>query len=286
MQEIKLISHSFEDYSLIDSGEGYRLERYGDVILSKPDPQAVWQKKTDFWKSAQLIFKDGQWAREGQLPEKWLVQFKNLHFVVKPTPFKHLGLFPEQAVHWEWIEHLLSSVSQKREIKVLNLFGYTGALSVVAASQGAKVTHIDASKSSLEWVKENEQASGLSESPIRIIQDDCLKFLNREIKRGNKYDIVIADPPAFGHGASNEVWKFNEGFPDLVKNIKEVLSPQPLAVLINAYAISASSLMLSNVLADYFPSQELECGEVVINEETGRVFSTGLYAKWQATINH
>lgn len=278
MEEIKILSETIQDYELIDSGGGRRLEKFGDFLISKPDPQAIWKTKTNDWKNAQLIFENKIWINKGGVPESWKMTWENLIFKVTPTPFKHMGIFPEQVVHWKWAKEKI--ITSNRKLKVLNLFGYTGALSLVCAKSGAEVTHVDASKKAIEWLKENEKLAGI-ENSIRVIHEDCLKFIKREITRGKTYDLIFADPPVFGHGVDAEVWKFNEKFPELMENIKKLLSDEPVGVLVNAYAISSSSIMLANVFKDYFPQEEITYGELCITERTGRLFSTGIFARWE-----
>src|SRR3989344_1630741 len=274
------ITGGFPDYSLIDSGGGYRLERFKDIVVAKPDPQAIWKRRTKLWDKADLIFnkETNAWEKRSEVPDSWNLKWGNLKFKVKPTPFKHLGIFPEQSDHWDFIKRKIEH--EEREKKVLNLFGYTGAASVVSEAFGGLVTRVDASKPALIWVKENEKLNNLS-GEIRVINDDCLKFTGREIKRGAKYDLILADPPAFGHGAQNETWKFNEGFPKLLANVINLLSDEPIGILINAYAISSPSTMLLNTLRDYLSGGKVTYGELLLSEETGRNFSTGIYARWE-----
>lgn len=279
MEEIKILSETMKNYELIDSGEGKRLEKFGDFLISKPDPQAIWKTKTNDWKNAQLIFENKNWINNGSVPESWKMAWENLIFKVTPTPFKHMGIFPEQVAHWKWAKEKITN--SNRKLKILNLFGYTGAISLVCAKNGAEVTHVDASKKALEWLKENEKLSGI-ENSIRVINDDCLKFVKREITRGKKYDLIFADPPVFGHGINSEVWKFNEKFPELMENIKKLLSEEPVGILVNAYAVSSSSIMLANVFKDFFPQEEIIFGELCIKERTGRLFSTGIFARWES----
>ncbi len=280
------ITKNWADYELIDSGSEQRLERFGKYILSRPDPQAIWKKKLpeSEWLKANAEFKRtegdrGKWIQKN-MPTKWEMSYKNLKFYCKMAPFKHTGIFPEQSVQWDFIQDSIKSAN--RPTNILNLFGYTGAASLAAASAGAKVTHIDASYPTIGWARENQKLSGLDEKPIRWIQDDAIKFCKREVKRGVKYDGIILDPPAYGHGPEGETWKFNEHFPILLEICKEFLSDKPLFIIVNAYAISSSALMLENVLKDYFGDLggSVEVGELALQEkDEGRLLSTGIFAQ-------
>lgn len=283
-----LITGGFEDYELIDSGEGRRLERFGEFILDRPDPQIIWKKGDPLvWDKASAIFErtsedNGKWVQNISIPEKWQVHYKNLTFWVKLTPFKHTGLFPEQETQWSLLEEKI--LNSKRDINVLNLFGYTGAMSLVAAKAGAKVTHVDASKPAVTWANENRELNGMQNLPIRWIVDDALDFVNREIKRENKYDVVIMDPPAYGHSPTGVVWEFNKDFPRLLEATRKVLSDNPIMVLVNAYAISSSATTLANTMSDYFSdiNGTIKKGELNIKEKSkGRLLSTGIYSTWE-----
>ncbi len=282
-----LSTKGFPDYELIDSGNGQRLERFGKYMLVRPDPQIIWKPKKDnsVWEKADASYiqngNKGRWDNKGKVPEKWLLKYKNLSFFCKLTPFKHTGVFPEQALNWDFIQEKIQGTG--REINVLNLFGYTGISTLVALSSGAKVTHLDASKPAMLWARENQEASKLSEKPIRWILDDALKFTQREVKRNVKYDAIIMDPPIYGHGPEGEKWDFNESFPKLMELCKNVLSDAPLFVIVNAYAISSSSLMLLNVLQDYLDDLggTFEYGELALQEiDSKRLLSTGIFARW------
>lgn len=272
-----LTTDGWEDYALLDSGEGYRLERFGDYVLSRPDPQAIWSRKLDIgaWSQAAAEFSD-KWKLRNPMPEKWQMQYKDLKFWAKLSPFKHTGVFGEQIVQWDWLW-------EKARGRVLNLFGYTGIATLVCAKAGAEVTHVDASKPSIAWARENLELSGLSKKPVRWIMEDVVKFCKREVRRGATYDGIIMDPPVFGHGPSGEVWKFNESFPVLLELCKKLLSPTPAFLLINAYAVSASAIMLNNVLEDLTKGLKgkIEYGELVLVESVGRrMLSTGIYGRW------
>jgi len=277
-----LETSGWEDYELIDSGNGRRLERFGKYILSRPDPQAIWLPKAspETWDNADAVFDEG-WKTKIKISDKWIVKYQNISLYLKLTPFKHTGIFPEQKIHWDYI--LQKIPSAKRQPNILNLFGYTGVSSLVAAGAGAKVTHVDASRPAITWFRENQSLSGLMDKPIRIIVDDAIKFTAREIKRGIKYDGVIMDPPVYGHDPKGGIWDFNKDFPHLLENCSEILSGSPLFVIVNAYAVSASALMLENVMKDYFENLggKIEVGELCLKEKVGgRLLSTGIFARW------
>ena len=253
-------SEFWKDYELLDTSDGEKLERWGKYILIRPDPQVIWTnvKKHPAWKTADGIYNrsssgGGSW-NENRLPEKWTINYGELRFLIKPMGFKHTGLFPEQAANWDWFSELIRKAG--RPIKVLNLFAYTGGATVAAAKAGASVCHVDASKGMVAAAKENAALSGLADAPIRYIVDDCKKFVEREIRRGNKYDGIIMDPPSYGRGPTGEVWKIEESIDDFVKLTREVLSDEPLFFLLNSYTtgLSASTMKYiadSRLLCDY-----------------------------------
>lgn len=284
-----LVTKPSTEYELMDSGEGEKLERFGDIVLSRPDPQALWKKNLpkENWAKADAIFsrdgKEGQWRIKEGTPDKWTIGLGDFKFIIKPTAFKHTGLFPEQSVNWEWIKRVITN-SNNRDIEVLNLFGYTGGASLACAKVGAKVVHVDASNSALNWAKENAELSGLSAKPIRWILDDARVFVEREIKRERKYDAIIMDPPAFGHGAKKELWKIEEHFLPLVENCLKILSDKPLFFIINGYSAGYSALAYKNnlaVLEKKFGGR-IETGELAIEESnSGRLLPAGIFARWE-----
>ena len=242
------LAKDWNDYTIIDTSSGEKLEMWGKYSLVRPDPQVIWKtdKKHPLWTRADASYKrsrsgGGAW-NENRLPESWNIKYKDLTFLIKPTGFKHTGLFPEQAVNWDWFRSLIENAG--RPIKVLNLFAYTGGATVAAAKAGASVCHVDASKGMVQCAKENARLSGLSEAPIRYIVDDCKKFIEREIRRGNKYDGIIMDPPSYGRGPTGEVWKIEDSIDDFVSLVSEVLSDKPLFFLLNSYTtgLSASTM--------------------------------------------
>ena len=284
-----LIPTGWTEYELIDSGNGQKLERFGHFTLIRPDPQIIWKQlmPPEEWTKADATFMrttmdKGVWDHRDRMPEKWQMHYGPLTFWAKLSPFKHTGIFPEQSVHWDWMMTLIRNAN--RPISVLNLFAYTGLASLAAASAGASVTHVDASRAAITWANENQEASKLKDKPIRWILDDVLKFVTREERRGNKYDAIIMDPPIFGHGTSGETWKFHDNFPELLHHCRQILSDKPLFILINAYAISASALMLENVLSDMTTGLDgsITVGELALKQmKSPRLLSTGIFARWE-----
>lgn len=246
----------WKDYELLDCSEGERLERWGKVILIRPDPQIIWNtpKEHPMWKHADARYVrssqgGGHWEYRRELPEFWKINYKDLTFKISPTGFKHTGLFPEQAVNWDMmIEKIKAAKAEGKEVRVLNLFAYTGGATVAAASAGASVCHVDAAKGMVHWARENAELSSLNEKPVRWIVDDCKKFVEREIRRGSKYDAVILDPPSYGRGPGGEVWKLEEHVYELVSLVAEVLTEEPLFVLLNSYTTGLSASTMAYVL--------------------------------------
>ena len=281
------------DYELLDSGEGEKLERFGKVVLSRPDPQALWRKQMTEkeWTAADAYFsRDGKatsWTIRKPIPDKWQINFADLTFIIKPTAFKHTGLFPEQASNWYWMREVSARVKKDepaREINVLNLFGYTGGASLSCAQAGTKVCHVDGSKSAITWARENAEASGLTDAPIRWILDDVQVFVEREIKRGKKYDAIIMDPPAFGHGANKEIWKIEEHFLRLLDLCAQLLSDKPIFFMVNGYASGYSAISYKNALASIVEKKggTIEVGELAITESKGqRLLPCGIFARWR-----
>jgi len=276
-----LMAEGWRDYELLDSGDYLKLERWGQFITIRPDPRAIWQKSDPkIWNMAQGIYTE-DWDFNTPPPRPWQISYEKIKFVLKPTEFKHTGVFPEQAVNWKWLQEKING----KNIKVLNLFAYTGGATIAAALAGANVTHVDASRPSMMWASENAKLSSVSKDRIRWIQDDVLKFVNREIKRGVKYEGIIMDPPRFGRGMKGEVWKLLEDLPTLVAACKQILSPNPLFWLINAYTADMSSMVLGNLLSDTVKDLggEVETGELGLKESTsGRILPAGIFARWSA----
>ena len=242
------LADNWKDYTVIDTSSGEKLERWGKYTLVRPDPQVIWktEKKNPLWRTADASYKrsrsgGGAWS-DNKLPESWVISYRDLSFRIKPMGFKHTGLFPEQAANWDWFGDLIKNAN--RPIKVLNLFAYTGGATVAAAKAGAQVVHVDASKGMVAAAKENARLSGLADAPIRYIVDDCKKFIEREIRRGNKYDGIIMDPPSYGRGPTGEVWKIEENIDEFVALTANLLSDEPLFFLLNSYTtgLSASTM--------------------------------------------
>lgn len=293
-----IITEPNADYELIDSGEGEKLERFGDVVLRRPDPQALWKKTNEEeWKNANGYFvregREGRWNFIKDTPEKWTINFSDLIFNIRPSSFKHTGIFPEQSSNWDWTRGLIKNEIVKikkggsenqREISVLNLFGYTGGASIACAQAGAKVCHVDASKSSISLAKENAESSKISETSIRWILDDAKAFVAKEIRRGNKYDGIIMDPPAFGRGPEGDVWQIEDDFVTFVEECKKLLSDTPLFFLVNGYASGYSQLAYYYSVKDLVEKfgGEIESGELTIREsKSERLLPCGIFARWQ-----
>lgn len=287
-------SKDWTDYEMLDTGDGEKLERFGNYTFVRPYESAFWKKtlpekewaKADgkFW-SSKTGAKSG-WKMTNKIESKWEMSYKGVKFYVYPTPFRHLGFFPEQASHWDFIEtHLRQGFGGQRKIKFLNLFGYTGVASLFALRAGAEVTHLDASKQTLTSVKENQALSKMEKLPMRIILDDAVKFIEREIKRGNKYDAIIMDPPKFGRGPKGEIWKLEEMLPKLLFLVQKILSDKPLFVILTSYATDSSSLALGYALSEMTKSLngKVEQGELCILEKSNnRIISLANTAIWTA----
>lgn len=281
---------SWQDYELIDSGDGMKLERFGSYVIARPDPRAIWKRLAPaaVWQRAHAQFvrtekDEGHWDIKTPPPAGWTVRYGDIFFTLKPTSFKHVGIFPEQAVNWDWMTEIIRA---RPTTRVLNLFAYTGGASMAALAAGAEVTHVDAAKSTIEWAKANVSASKLSAKPVRWITDDAYKFALREGKRGNTYDGIILDPPRFGRGPKGEVWKIENDLPRLLAACAALLSRQPAFVLINAYTADLSPLVISHLLTDMTTSLggSQEHGELAIADSTsGRLLPNGIFARWSAT---
>ncbi len=251
-KELMFVTDSWQDYELLDTGNGMKLERWKDIVLLRPDPQVIWDysrplnKKNIHAVYTRSSSGGGAWDFYKKVPDKWQISWKDLTFNVRPMGFKHTGLFPEQAVNWDWMRNLISLA--KREINILNLFGYTGGATVACASAGAKVCHVDAAKNMVAIGKENLASSGLADRPVRWIVDDCLKFVQREIRRGNKYDGIILDPPSYGRGPGGELWHLEEMLYPFMQDLVKIMSDEPLFLLLNSYTTGLQPLVLRNVI--------------------------------------
>ena len=287
------LANEWKDYKILDMADGQKLERWGEVILSRPDPQIIWKSKSfpSKWKEINAEYHrsktgGGAWEFKKKIPKQWQVKYKNLIFNIKPMGFKHTGLFPEQAVNWDWmIDKIKKEKKNKKEIKVLNLFAYTGGATVACLSAGASVCHVDSSKGMTTWAKENVISSGLQDRPVRFIIDDVVKFVNREIRRENKYDAIIMDPPSYGRGAKGEVWQFENNIYDLVELCSNVLSDDPLFFLINSYTTGISSQVLKNILNMVIDKKyrgEIDAGEIGLPMENSKlILPCGIYGRWE-----
>lgn len=286
-----LESPHWRDYELLDSGDGLKLERFGSYVFARPEVQALWRRALSQkeWDAAHAVFQPtaeesgGHWIAKKKIPERWKMEYEDIRFWAMTTPGRHLGVFPEVAAHWDWMAGLVKKAT--RPVNALNLFGYTGLASLAVAAAGAKVTHVDASKKSVAWARENQELSGLGDKPIRWIVDDALKFVEREARRGTKYDGILLDPPKFGRGPKGEVWEIYKSLPDLFSACKAVLSESPLFVVTTVYAVKASAVHVGQAMAETMRgfNGEIECGELVTRETSaGRLLSQAVFARWQA----
>lgn len=285
------LSDNWKEYECIDAGNGEKLELWNGNLLRRPDPQALWEIPfDDRWSKSDAHYHrsnkgGGYWEYLKELPDSWVIHYKNLAFKVSPTNFKHTGLFPEQAANWDYLIDKIKKCN--RSIKVLNLFAYTGGATMACSYAGAEeVVHVDASRGMVEWAKENRDLSHLENNCIRFIVDDCLKFVEREKRRGRKYDIIIMDPPSYGRGPSGEVWKFEKNIQSLIHSCLEILSDNPLVFLINSYTTGISSTVLSNILKttvlQKYPNGKVEAGEIALPiTKQNLILPCGIYGLWE-----
>lgn len=295
---------NWSDYALLDSGDGLKLERFGPYTFVRPEVQAMWSRALPEreWAQAHAVFQPtseesgGHWQFKKKVKEKWEMGYplppnpsppggrgEALRFWAMTTPGRHLGVFPECATHWDWSADLIYKV--RRQIKVLNLFGYTGLATLAAAAAGAQVTHVDASKKAVAWARDNQALSGLTEKPVRWIVDDALKFVQREARRGNKYDGILLDPPKFGRGPKGEIWEVYKSLPNLLEACRQVLSDEPLFVVATVYAVKASAIHVGQALQEMMSKFEgtVESGELVTREQSAeRLLSQAVYARWSS----
>ena len=291
----------WNDYSLIDSGYGRKLERFGPYMFSRPEPQALWSQNLSkkIWDSAAGTFLtsssiednegNGKWSLKPNIPERWEMSYDNIKFYATPTAFRHLGFFPDQSPHWMWVANKINDfsidASNSNPPKILNLFGYSGLASLHAASKGASVTHVDASKKAIHFAFENRNLSSFSNLPIKYLTDDALKFVHREIRRGNKYDGIILDPPKYGRGPNGEKWELHKDLPILLNLLPKILSEEPLFIILNSYAIRSSYLSLHYALIEVMKKfgGKVESGEISIFEDQldPREISTAIFARWE-----
>lgn len=291
-----LVASAWSDYALLDSGSGAKLERYGAFRVIRPEPQAMWRRSLPEreWRGADAVFEagsaedSGNWRGSGSLPESWPVAYPGragkVVLAARLTPFRHLGLFPEQASHWDWAaERIAAAQAEGRTARVLNLFAYTGAASIAAALAGAEVTHVDASKKAIAWAKENQALSGLGERSIRWIAEDAVAFLRREVRRGKSYDGIFLDPPKFGRGDQGQVWKLFDDLPEVLSLCRRLLAPEALFLVLTTYAIRASFASLHYLLEETLSGLggRIESGEICLAEQaTGRVLPTAIFGRW------
>ncbi|MHB1417899.1 MAG: class I SAM-dependent methyltransferase [Chloroflexota bacterium] len=287
---VPLAPEGWQDYELLDSGEGAKLERFGAYTLVRPEKAALWHRTLGAkrWQAADAVFTqedggEGHWQQRRPIPERWPMRYGGLTFWAKLTPFRHTGVFPEQAPHWDWLDHVVRAA--ERPLEVLNLFAYTGISSLVAAAAGASVVHVDASRPTIGWARENAAAAGLDDRPIRWILDDVMKFVRREARRGRRYDGIIMDPPVFGRGPKGEIWRFQQSFPPLVEACREIMAERPQFCLVTAYATEDSALTLYNIVQEWLGSYggQTTVGELTLSDASAqRPLSLAIYARWSA----
>ena len=280
------VAEDWKDYECIDTASGEKLERWKDVILCRPDPQVIWDNKVNpgAWKRADAHYHrsssgGGKWEYKKSIPDQWTVSYKDLTFNIKPMGFKHTGLFPEQAVNWDY---MMNKIKERKGAKVLNLFAYTGGATVACAKAGAAVTHVDASKGMVQWAKENARSSSLADAPIRYLVDDCMKFVEREIRRGNKYDAILMDPPSYGRGPGGEVWKIEDSICNFVRRCALLLSDNPLFFIINSYTTGLSPTVMSNLMQMCLPEGNIQASEIGLKiTSSSMVLPCGATARWE-----
>ncbi len=285
---ILIIADNWKDYEILDANDSEKLERWGDIILRRPDPQIIWNKSIDeyLWNSAHARYLrnnkgGGYWKFYKDIPDSWEIKYGNLKFSIHPTGFKHTGLFPEQAVNWDWISKKIKSST--KDVKVLNLFAYTGGASCAASNAGAsEVVHVDAAKGMVRWAKENSILSGLENNKFRFLTDDVFKFIEKEIRRGNKYDAIIMDPPSYGRGPKGEIWKIENKFNELLQRIKKILTDDFLFVLINCYTTGFSNIALENIVKIEFSdmNRNIYSGQTLLPITSGDLYlPCGIYCR-------
>jgi 23S rRNA (cytosine1962-C5)-methyltransferase len=280
----------WDDYALLDSGSGRKLERYGRITVVRPEEQALWTPRlaASAWEAADAVFTGdveqegpGRWQFNGRQPESWPMRFGEATFGCRFTSFRHVGVFPEQAAHWTWMTDRLQGRARPR---LLNLFGYTGVASLLAAAGGAEVTHVDASKKAIAWARENQAASGLDGAPIRWICEDAMRYVGREVKRGSRYDAIVLDPPKYGRGPAGEVWDLFESLPTMLAACRQLLTDRPLFVILTVYAMRASFVSFHELMREAMPKGALSSGELLLVEQSGgRRLATSLFCRWEPT---
>lgn len=281
-----LLADNWADYTLLDGGDGMKQERWGDIVLVRPDPQIIWPRSAQIpWRDFDGIYHrseqgGGHWEFKKPVPASWTIRYQHLVFKVRPTGFKHLGLFPEQAVNWDWLAEKIRG--RNAPVTLLNLFGYTGGATVAAASAGASVCHVDAAAGMVDWCRENVTLNGLAARPIRYIVDDCMAFVKREIRRKKTYDALIMDPPSFGRGCRGEVWKLENQLWTLLSEARKLLSGHPLLFMVNCYTAHVSALVVANMLADILADMKIKisCGELGLPfRQSSKILPCGIYVR-------
>jgi len=283
-----ILANTWKDYEILECGEGMKKERWGDIILVRPDPQVIWPLTSKDWGEFDAFYHrskkgGGTWEYRRKIPQSWNIQYGGCTFKIRPTDFKHTGLFPEQAVNWDWCRSKIK-LSQGNP-KILNLFGYTGAATISAAKAGAQVCHVDAAKGMVAWCRENASLSGLQNAPIRFIVDDCVKFVEREIRRGSQYDGIIMDPPSYGRGSKGEIWQFDRDLWQLLQKCRKILSASPLFFLVNAYTTGISPTIVGNLLREALSDLRgsVTNGEIGLPiDDSLNALPCGLYARWES----
>ena len=282
-----ILADKWEDYEILECGDGMKKERWGEYILVRPDPQVIWPLAAPDWGDYDAFYHrsnkgGGRWEFRNRVPESWKINYRSATYKIKPTDFKHTGLFPEQAANWDWFGERIGKSPNRP--KILNLFGYTGGATIAAAAAGASVCHVDAAKGMVAWCRENAALSGLTESPIRYIVDDCVKFVEREIRRGNRYDGIIMDPPSYGRGKKGEVWQFERDLWGFLQKCRQILSPSPLFFLVNAYTTGVSPTIVGNLVRETLSGigGNVSSGEIGIPiSDSHNALPCGLFVRWQ-----
>ncbi len=283
-----LLAKDFDDYEIISMSEGEKLERWGDFYLLRPDPEIIWKDKINKRIAHAHYHRKssggGYWEKLKPLPDRWTVNYKDLIFNVKLMGFKHTGIFPEQSVNWDFMMNKIEEkIKQGKKVKVLNLFAYTGCASVACLSKGAEVVHVDSSRGMIDWAKENVKSSNLEDRPIRFLVDDCIKFVKREIRRGNKYDAIIMDPPSYGRGSNKEVWDIEKDLFNLVELCMQIITDEPLFFIINSYTAGLSPTVLENLLKIFLKNKKgtITSGELGIQSKNGLILPCGVYGRYE-----
>ena len=280
-----ILADRWQEYTLLDTGNGEKLEQWGDFCVVRPDPQAIWPRGEADWSRAQAVYErsrsgGGRWKNSGRLQENWTIRYGDLKFLIRPTDFKHMGLFPEQAVNWDWMRDRIQKSG--RAVKVLNLFGYTGGATVACSAAGAEVCHLDASKGMVRWAGDNIRLNGFEGNTVRYIVDDAKAFVARELRRGNRYDAIVMDPPSYGRGTKGETWKIEKDLYTLVADCVSLLTDRPLFFIINSYTAGFSPSVLENILKRLFKSGTVTADEIGLPVAgSASVLPCGIVGRWE-----